>query len=402
MPLSEQRPWSVWSTYWQSPPNGIDSTLLCIYLGSMSNALDYVSWRGDLSFSRSPLNEVDFLLFAELVYAPIENWAKNSPKAALDGKGPELASIAHTVYPKPLSNKESYVFKPRYDLWMMLEGSRRFDGIRLDFFESNFEPENDKQFAAAVFCFNEDGKSTAIVAFRGTDSTVTGWKEDFDMAYKSPIPAQADAVRFLNEVLAKDYRKIYVCGHSKGGNLAMYAPACCSRPDRITAVYSFDGPGLSDEILESHGWKTIQEKIHSFVPESSVIGMLLGNSISPEVVKSDSVSLMQHNPFYWHVMGTSFVRSEETTFSSRFLDGTLHEFMASCTLEQKEVLVKTTFEVIEVSGAVKTKDIMKGLVTNLPKLKKTLAGISEEDRKMLRQMMHIMRISGSKAFQSLK
>lgn len=383
-------------------PIAIDSTLLCNYLGSMTNALDYVSWRGDLPFSLAGLNEVDFLLFAEFVYAPIENWAKGNPKAVLDGKGPVLASIAHAVYPKPLPKKSSYVFKPRYDLWMMLEGCRRFEGTRLDFFESNFEPENAKQFAAAVFSITEDGKNTAIVAFRGTDATVTGWKEDFDMAYKSPIPAQADAVRFLETVLDGNYGKVYVCGHSKGGNLAMYASACCSRPDKITAVYSFDGPGLSDEILDSDGWKSIQDRIHSYVPESSVIGMLLGNSISPEVVKSDNVSLMQHNPFYWHVLGTSFVRSEETTFSSRFLDGTLHEFMSECTLEQKELLVKTTFEVIEASGAEKTKDIMKGLVKNLPKLKQTLSGISEEDRKMLRQMMHIMRISGSKALQSLK
>ena len=368
----------------------------------MTNALDYVSWRGDLPLSTAGFNEVDFLLFAELVYAPIENWAKKNPGKNPDGRGPLLTAIAHTVYPTPLPKKTSYVFTPRYDLWMMLEQSTRLNEIRLDLFESNFEPENDKQFAAAVFSITEDGNNTAIVAFRGTDSTVTGWKEDFDMAYKCPIPAQSDAVDFLEKVLDADYGKTYVCGHSKGGNLAMYASACCSRPEKITAVYSFDGPGLSDEILESKGWKSIQERIHSYVPESSVIGMLLGNSISPEVVKSDNVSLMQHNPFYWHVLGTSFVRSEETTFSSRFLDGTLHEFMAECTLEQKELLVKTTFELIEVSGAEKTKDIMKGLVRNLPELKKTLDGISEEDRMMLRQVAHIMRISGSKALQSLK
>ena len=176
----------------------------------------------------------------------------------------------------------------------------------------------------------------------------------------------------------------------------MYSGACCTSPDRISEIYSFDGPGLSDDIFESSHWNTVQPKIHSYIPESSIIGLLLGHCTSPVIVKSDSKTIMQHNPFYWHVLGNAFIRSEDTTFSSRFLDGTLHDFLKSCTLEQKELLVRTTFEVVEVSEAVRVKDIAKGLAVRLPQVKKTISSIPESDRKVIGEVMRILVGSGGR------
>lgn len=363
------------------------------------NALDYLSWRGNLFFSQDGFNEVDMLLLSELVYAPIENYSKNF--SAKSGKGPTLLSILKTVYPNPLPKGTSYVFQPRYDLWYMLETHVRFAEVHLDRFVSNFEPENDKQFAAAVFCCIIKGMKVAVVSFRGTDATVTGWKEDFDMAYKSPIPAQADALSFMNSVLQEDYDKIFVTGHSKGGNLAMYSSAYCKHPEEIYGIYNFDGPGLSEEIIKSDKWERIATRLQSFIPESSIIGMLLGHGTKPVIVKSDSKSIKQHNPFYWHVVGTSFVRSEDTTFSSRFLDGTLHSFLESCTMEQKELLVKTTFELVEVSEAVRVRDIVKGLAKNHHQLRETISSISEDDRKVIGEVIRILAGSGGRTIKSL-
>ncbi|MBO6000502.1 MAG: DUF2974 domain-containing protein [Spirochaetales bacterium] len=360
----------------------------------MNNALDYVLWRGDLALSVDGFNEVDMLLFSELVYAPIENYSRSFCSDA--GKGPDLLSILKDVYPAPLPKRTSYVFQPRYDLWNMMPTRRRFAEVRLDRFSSNFEPENDKQFAAAIFCCLFGKEKIAVVAYRGTDATVTGWREDFDMAYKSPIPAQSDAVSFLNEALKSGYDKIYVCGHSKGGNLAMYAGAFCSKPEDLSEIYSFDGPGLSDDIIRSDIWKKVSSKIHSYIPESSIIGLLMGHSGTPVIVKSDSKTIMQHNPFYWHVMGGSFVRSEDTTLSSQFLDETLHEFLSDCTLEQKEILVKTTFEIVQVSEAVRVRDIPKGLAMRIPKVKKTISSISKEDREVVGEVLRILAGSGSR------
>ena len=360
----------------------------------MDNALDYVAWRGDLDFSTDGFNEVDMLLFSEFVYAPIENFSRSY--SATCGTGYTLVSLLQTVYPAPLPKHTSYVFQPRYDLWMTLKTKTRFSDVRLDRFVSNFEPENDKQFAAAVFCCLTEGKKIAVVSYRGTDATVTGWKEDFDMAYKFPIPAQKDAVDFLNDVLKSGYDELFLCGHSKGGNLAMYAGAFCSSSEKIKGIYSFDGPGLSDQAVGSPKWKAVQPKVHSYIPESSVIGLLLGHTTSPVIVKSDSKSIMQHNPFYWHVLGDSFVRSENTTFSSRFLDGTLHDFLENCTIEQTELLVRTTFEIVQISEAVRVRDIAKGLVVRLPQVKKTISEIPQEDRKVIKEVMRILLGSGGK------
>ena len=359
----------------------------------MDNALDYLAWRGDIPFSFDGFNEIDMLLFSELVYAPIENYSHSLRMEA--GRGPELPSIFRTVYPSELPKKTSYVFKPRYDLWNMLESCPRFAGVRLDRFVSNFEPENDKQFAAALFCCEIEGKKHAVVSFRGTDATVTGWKEDFDMACKFPIPAQSDSVGFLDSVLEGGYDSISVCGHSKGGNLAMYASASCSSPDMICGVYNFDGPGLQESFFLSDAWKGLQPRIRSFIPESSIIGMLLGRGTMPVVVESDSRSIMQHNPFYWHVRGTHFTETDDTTVSSRFLDGTFHRFLDSCTLEQKEVLVRTAFQIVEVSEAVRVKDIPKGLVKHLPKARKIISEIPEQDRKLISKTLKILVGSGS-------
>jgi len=360
----------------------------------MTNALDYIKQKGSLSFSEEPFNEVDMLMFSMLVYAAFENHGRSF--IAKNGTGPTLLSLLDTVYPEPLPKNASYVFRPRYESWQLMKDHRRFAEVRLDRFLSNFEPENDKQFAAAVFCCDVKGVKVAIVSFRGTDSTVTGWKEDFDMAYKNPIPAQADAVAFLESVLVSGYDKVYVCGHSKGGNLAMYSSAFVERQEAIEGIYNYDGPGLSEEIIESERWINIRKKVHSFIPESSIIGMLLGHCTEPMVVKSDSKSIMQHNPFYWHIDGTGFVQSDDLTFSSRFLDGTLHKFIESCTLEQKETLVSTTFEIIEISQAVKVRDIAKGLALRLPEVQKTISKIPEEDRKIIREVLRILVGSGSK------
>ena len=363
------------------------------------NALDYVSWRGDLPLSADGFNEVDMLLFSEFVYAPLENVSKSFHKPA--GTGPTLLSLLKTVYPGPLPKKTSYVFSPRYDLWHTTEVHRRFAEVLLDRFVSNFEPENDKQFAAAVFCCLVNGKRIAVVSFRGTDATVTGWKEDFDMAYKSPIPAQTDSVDFLDSVLDAGYDSILVCGHSKGGNLAMYGAACCKDPDRIDAIYNFDGPGLQESVFKRDTWDILQDRIHSFIPESSIIGLLMSHRAVPVVVESDSVSIKQHNPFYWHVSGTHFVRTEDTTISSRFLDGTFHAFLDSCTMEQKELLVRTAFEIVELSGAVRVRDIVKGLVLHLPQVKRKISEIPESDRKVLSEAMKILVGSGSKTVKLL-
>ena len=327
----------------------------------MNNALDYIRWRGDLPLAECAPNEVDYLIFSELVYAPLERC--NNESGSLDGEGPSLISIFEKVFPEPLPKNASYVFRPRYDVWSLMADHRRFAEVRLDHFMSNFEPENDKQFAAAVFSYGFGAERTAVVAFRGTDSTVTGWKEDFDMAYKSPIPAQTDSVAFLNEVISSGtYENITVCGHSKGGNLAMYSAAMCNAPDRIKAVYSFDGPGLDEASIRSDGYARVRSRIRSYVPQASIVGLLLAYHPDYAVVRSTAMGgINQHDTFTWQVEGPRFLEAEQVDRGSEAIDQALHEWLRQCSPDQRRVFVNTLFDILESTNAVQLSDMRRNV-----------------------------------------
>ena len=161
------------------------------------------------------------------------------------------------------------------------------------------------QFAAMTFDL-PDGSS--YIAFRGTDATIVGWKEDFNMAFQYPVPSQAEAADYLNEAARHCRGKLYVGGHSKGGNLAVYAAANC-RPDvsaRLARVFSHDGPGFLEQALQSEAFRQVLPKIEKTLPQSSMIGMLLEHQENYKIVKSSSISIWQHNPFSWEINGDDF------------------------------------------------------------------------------------------------
>lgn len=349
----------------------------------MNNIIDYAVWRGDLRFSQSPLCAVDFLVFSQLVHAPLE-------RLAGAGEGQTLRELTCCVYPEPPAKDENALIHSRYELWKAMEAGDRFGGAVLERFGAHFEPEREKQFAGALFLL-DDG--TGVVAFRGTDATLVGWKEDFNMSFESPVPSQTEAVAFL-EAAAK--RPLYLCGHSKGGNLAMYAASMCSPKtrERIRAVYSFDGPGLDARTLQAEGYRAIGGRICSYIPESSVIGLLMGYHEAYTVVASDSVSLWQHNPYYWHVRGPAFVTASDTTLSSRFANQTLHDFLDSCTPEQRRVLVDTLFSVLAASGATRLKDLPRGLATHLDEVRAALRAVPEDQRQVVQEVLKLLADAG--------
>jgi len=345
----------------------------------MTNLFDYISWRGDLTFGQAPLCTVDLLIFSEIVHAPFENLTPGF-------KGKTLLELSGKVYPEPVKGNPYSLLPARYRIWELMKKHPRFAQVRLMEFVSHFEPENSKQFAGAVFCLDR----TAVVVFRGTDSTITGWKEDFLMSFESPIPAQEDALQFLGNV-SPEYDQIYVCGHSKGGNLAMYAASRLCNKARICGVVSFDGPGLDQEILNSDGWKEILPVTRLIIPESSVIGLLLGYYDKYEVIASDSISLMQHNPFYWHVTGSEFEKAPETTFSSRVTENALHNFLARCPVAQRKILVQAIFDILEATGAKATKDIIRSVPTHLGQIKKVVECLDDRDKDTLKEMFRILK-----------
>ena len=343
----------------------------------MSNIIDYLGWRGDLRFSQSALCEIDMLIFAQLVHAPLERLGGG-------GIGQTLSEMQPIVYPAPPDKDANELEQMRYKLWLAASGTERFSGVTLKRFESHFEPEREKQFAAAMFSISGVG----VVAFRGTDATLIGWKEDFNMAFVSPVPSQTEAVAFLNES-AKEQHTLYVTGHSKGGNLALYSSSMCEPSVRalIKRVYSFDGPGLDDSTRNSAGYADVNDRIEAFIPESSIIGLLMGYHDDYFIIDSDGVSISQHNPYLWHVCGARFVLVEDTTHSSRFTDATLHTFLSECSTDERRTLVDTIFNVLSVSQAVRLRDLPRGLALHVPEVIAACKDVSPAAREVLKKVL---------------
>lgn len=351
----------------------------------MSNVLDYLSWRGDLRFSQSEPNEIDMLIFAQLVHAPLERLQGGGLGGTLDSLQPE-------VYPAEPDKDANELEQMRYKLWLAAAKTARFSGVTLGQFTSHFEPEREKQFAAAVF----DIGGLGVVAFRGTDATLIGWKEDFNMAFTSPVPSQTESVAFLNDVGQK-YHSTFVTGHSKGGNLALYSVSMC-QPEvraRVKRVYSFDGPGLDDSVRQSDGYREAHDRVSAFIPESSIIGLLMGYHDELAIIDSDGVSISQHNPYLWHVVGAHFALAEDTTRSSRFTDRTLHAFLSECPPEERHTLVDTLFDVLAASRAVRLRDLPRGLAMHAADVLDVCKDVSPETRDVLKKVLATLASAGT-------
>lgn len=352
---------------------------------------DYLNWRGDLSFARDPLNEIDLLILATLSYCPMER---------LQGVfvSSTLAQLTEDLYPPDAAFRND-AEKQRCQLWRTASESERFGGVQVQDFAYHFDPAGEKQFSAALFRLDE---TTAVAAFRGTDSTVVGWKEDFNMGFESPVPAQTDAVKFLTEA-ARSCERLYTCGHSKGGNLALYAAVRGDAAVRakVQGVYSFDGPGLDDQTAESPEYDEMSSRIHSFVPESSIVGMLLDYHDEYTIVDSDGMGILQHNPFLWHIRGPRFQTRSSLTRSGRYADRTLHDFLAQCTPEERQVMVETLFELVAATGAQRVKEIPVGLLKNFGAVRETLKKVPEQDQFVLKKVFRTLAQAGGSNLDAL-
>ena len=305
----------------------------------MSDIRDYIRWRGDLSFRQDPLNAVDALVFSALSYVRFENLLHETDKPrTLRDVGREFLQA------------ESYdgLIRSKNDpeLLALAAESSRFGDMKILCCRSLFMKEQDTQFFAMTFLL-DDG--SAMVTFRGTDSSVVGWKEDFNMSFQQTVPSQLLAQQYLRQISYEHAGPIRVCGHSKGGNMAVFS-AARSAPGlqkRILDVYNNDGPGFSDYLMGDPGYKAVVPIIHTFVPQSSIIGMLMDHEEPYTIIKSRQIGLMQHDVYNWEIMGPDFVPMEEITADSRFLNETIRKWYASMDNLQRNQVVDAVFGMLE-------------------------------------------------------
>ena len=305
----------------------------------MANIFDYLTDVQYDSFYDLPLNELDILALTELTYLSFDNLLNQSVN--------RLSDVATRVPRETnmLTNKE------RLQLLDQLSQHKRFKNSKLSNFVNEVDTEQQKQFAAMTYRLDLD---TYLIVFRGTDDSIIGWKEDFHMTYMKEIPAQKHALEYLEEFFTQHPKqKVMVAGHSKGGNLAVYA-ASQIRPelqDKISAVYTYDAPGLQAHLTENTGYQDVIPKIHRFVPQGSVIGMMLEVPDTPIVVKSTALGgIAQHSTFSWQTEDNHFVQLEAISSESLQIKDTLKEWVDSVPDEELELCFDLFFGTILESG----------------------------------------------------
>ena len=348
----------------------------------MGNIMDYISWRGDLSFEQSQFNEVDNLILACFSYVNLDGIS-----AVTKQKGIGLKKLTkefmklHTM--KELEADKSFI---RLAPFMMMEMAKsvRFGKCVVRNYVNDIVTEAEQQFAAMEIVL-EDG--TSYVSFRGTDDTIIGWKEDFNLS-TGVVPAQKRAIEYLQKISEHTDGMLRVGGHSKGGNLAIYGSVMCkSAHEKILEIYSNDGPGFSREFQELPETKEMMPKIIRIIPEYYIIGTLLEHEKEPVIVASSSKGLLQHDGFSWEVQGPALVRRDSLNKTAlRFIE-ILHKWIDGMDMEQKRLLIEDLFATLQASGYENLSEVQSGGLKSLAAMVKRVEKFAPESRGMMQELL---------------
>ncbi len=316
----------------------------------MENIIGYVKKWGGCTFAEKPFNEVDSLVLCQLVYLNYENFVPSFK----DKSGPvSIRSILEN--PGWEEILEDYWYKENNrELFETAAKSIRFGGLHMNYYVNVIDEQEQTQFSAMTYLL-EDGR--AYIAYRGTDATIVGWKEDLNLAFSKPLPSQYLAVEYMEKaagnITAGDKTRditgdIYTGGHSKGGNLAVYAAMNCAggTRERLIRIFNHDGPGFRPEIKAQGNFQAIEERMVKFIPRSSLVGMILEEESDYETVESWGIGMFQHNTYSWKVDEGAFVRAKNRTGAKILRDASLNEWILSLTEEQTHVFIDTLYEVI--------------------------------------------------------
>ena len=347
----------------------------------MSHIVSYLKRQKEYSFSDKPFNEVDALILSQFVYLKLDNLIPNTSEKK------------EWVYLYDISNRMNYdkVFedkryaKDNKALLKAMVESRRYRNMRLNYFSQITSVAAETQFAA-ITCFLEEGP--IVIVYRGTDETLVGWKEDFNMFFKEPVMGQSLSRMYLKQVSELIEGHFIITGHSKGGNFAVYASMNAEEEiqERIDQVYSFDSPGFRPEILESVDFNKIKEKIHKFLPKSSFFGMILQSNEDYEVVDCSSVGLMQHNLYKWQVEGERLKRNKELDKSSLFLNETFNEWLYGLNEDELHAFAEIWYSALRQANVTTILDFMKEPAKSLTKLAGVIKETDEETKTCVKEL----------------
>lgn len=348
----------------------------------MATVLDYLKEYRDISFREMPMTEVDSLALCQLSYLKFDGLV---PEVHENLPSVTLATLKKNPESDKLFADVRYEEVNRALVDAMLSG-KRYRNLKLNCYVNLVEKEWETQFSAITFLL-EDG--TVYLAYRGTDETIVGWKEDFNMAFLSPVPSQEYSVKYLNSVASRIKRPFYVGGHSKGGNLAVYSAMNCREEiqERIIRIYSMDGPGFRPEVLERCNYAAIRSRVVKILPHSSLVGMLFESDMNFQVVESKKFGLAQHDPYTWLVEGEHLVRVNDIYERRKLMDNTLNDWILSLNEEQLRTFVDTLYQVIAASQADNLIDLTADWKKSMNGIVGALKEVDEETAKVLKEVI---------------
>lgn len=351
----------------------------------MGTILDYLREYGDYSLEEKPFSDVDSLVISQLAYLKFDGIVPGPEEKRPPVSLQEIA--AHADYDH-LYADERYR-RDNTALFMGALNGRRFGNLHLWNYVNLIEPERESQFSAVVCGFS--GGLTYVV-FRGTDENMVGWKEDLNLAFSEPVPGQLRSVPYLEQAARTIEGGFFVGGHSKGGNLAVYAAMYCEPAvrERIERIYDHDGPGFRPEVRQQGAWQEIEGRIHKTVPRSSMVGMLLYTDIAYRVVESKTIGLAQHNPYTWLVKNGDFRMVDEIRPGRRFVDQTLNEWILSLDQTQMRIFVDTLYGVVQASETDNLIDFTAHWVQNVQKIGRAIGEVDEETARVVMQIMRAL------------
>ena len=347
----------------------------------MSTIFDYLDYIAYDSIYDRPFKELDVLALTELTYLPFDRIVPQGDTTNIEVRLSDAVELVDRTTDFIVTDKH-------LQLVDILATSKRFKNVKLLNYVDEYDPDVQKQFAAMTYRLTMD---VYLVVFRGTDDTLIGWKEDFHMTYMDHVPSQRRAASYLQHVM-KEFPKgrFMVAGHSKGGNLAAYA--CSYLPDhlfeRVDAIYCYDAPGLNKAIIETEGYQRIAHLVHRFVPQGSIVGMMLEVPEPATIVKSRAFGgFAQHDTFTWMVEKDGFVTLDQTSPDSQQTDETLKQWVRETSADERKKFFDTFFGIFLDAGITSINDLMN--LKNFSKIKEIFQNAQDLDpteREMLERL----------------
>ena len=362
----------------------------------MAHLIDYLEKVENLTFDQEPLNILDKVCINEIGYLTYEKWLTASDLK----KSINLHDFAEG---KELNPDYSFmVTKERVELAEAIVRSRRFASLSLSNYRSVLDKEVEKQFAAMIFSLSELDYHQLV--FRGTDDSVIGWKEDFQLTYSREIPTHRSAMTFLEDHLPNLSGRITVSGHSKGGNLALYTAVQSSTAlrEKIAELLLLDSPGLMKSLLEKPSYQELKAKMIVIRPQDSVVGVMLYWDRPAQLVAAEGIGFAQHNALTWEVdlVANDFVYEDQPTELSQRLEETFQEWIETLPNQELKQVCDLVFDTILDSGIESLDDIGIQALPQIGQMLQEFGNLSDKQKKVLQdgfnQLLWIFWKSGNK------